>query len=336
MARLMRAFFYRISKDITFKITLIVGAGMAVFMTLLYLILQSAIGDGVKMLSGQGMLISSFSPAQNFGIAIPINLISFTYLEFSQGSIRNKIIAGHSKAKIYASLFLSGLVFAFSLLLVYVGLCTALGSIFGGFDPNGMAVAGTASIGMIVSPAYLWKFVALALFSYLTIVSFTVFIATVFRNMGPSIPVVMLVIMGAYLLAMIISVLSSSMIEMAKEQYVEEAVAKLYEVAVQAQLAQGVAMEDVVVDTSALYKLVELPTVAQLAQRDETVKTFIDITNVLKVVDPFYGIAATETTSEGVGVIDNLTFFGGIASNTVYSTIFFLAGMNIFRKRDVK
>ena len=103
MARLMRAFFYRISKDITFKITLIVGAGMAVFMTLLYLILQSAIGDGVKMLSGQGMLISSFSPAQNFGIAIPINLISFIYLEFSQGSIRNKIIAGHSKVKIYAS-----------------------------------------------------------------------------------------------------------------------------------------------------------------------------------------------------------------------------------------
>ena len=171
MARLMRAFFYRISKDITFKITLIVGAGMAVFMTLLYLILQSAIGDGVKMLSGQGMLISSFSPAQNFGIAIPINLISFIYLEFSQGSIRNKIIAGHSKAKIYASLFLSGLVFAFSLLLVYVGLCTALGSIFGGFDPNGMAIAGTSSLGMLITPAYLWRFVVLALFSYLTIVS---------------------------------------------------------------------------------------------------------------------------------------------------------------------
>ena len=292
------------SKDITFRITLIVGAGMAVFMTLLYLILQNAIGDGMKMLSGQGMLISSFSPAQNFGIAIPINLISFIYLEFSQGSIRNKIIAGHSKSKIYASLFLSGLVFAFSLLIVYVGLCTALGSIFGGFDPNGMAVAGTTSLGMIVSPAYLWKFVILAFLSYLTIVSFTVFIATVFRSMGPSIPVVMLVVMGAYLIPMILGAISSGLTMSAQATYVEQ------------------------------YH--QTPTMEELRSYDETVKTFMDITNVLKVVDPFYGIAATETTMEGVAVIDNLTLFGGIASNTVYSTIFFLAGMNIFRKRDVK
>ena len=304
MARLMRAFFYRISKDITFRITLIVGAGMAVFMTLLYLILQNAIGDGMKMLSGQGMLITSFSPAQNFGIAIPINLISFIYLEFSQGSIRNKIIAGHSKSKIYASLFLSGLVFAFSLLIVYVGLCTALGSIFGGFDPNGMAVAGTTSLGMIVSPAYLWKFVILAFLSYLTIVSFTVFIATVFRSMGPSIPVVMLVVMGAYLIPMILGAISSGLTMSAQATYVEQ------------------------------YH--QTPTMEELRSYDETVKTFMDITNVLKVVDPFYGIAATETTMEGVAVIDNLTLFGGIASNIVYSTLFFLAGMNIFRKRDVK
>ena len=304
MARLMRAFFYRISKDITFRITLIVGAGMAVFMTLLYLILQNAIGDGMKMLSGQGMLITSFSPAQNFGIAIPINLISFIYLEFSQGSIRNKIIAGHSKTKIYASLFLSGLVFAFSLLIVYVGLCTALGSIFGGFDPNGMAVAGTTSLGMIVSPAYLWKFVILAFLSYLTIVSFTVFIATVFRSMGPSIPVVMLVVMGAYLIPMILGAISSGLTMSAQATYVEQ------------------------------YH--QTPTMEELRSYDETVKTFMDITNVLKVVDPFYGIAATETTMEGVAVIDNLTLFGGIASNIVYSILFFLAGMNIFRKRDVK
>ena len=300
----MRAFFYRISKDITFRITLIVGAGMAVFMTLLYLILQNAVGDGMKMLSGQGMLISSFSPAQNFGIAIPINLISFTYLEFSQGSIRNKIIAGHSKAKIYASLFLSGLVFAFSLLIVYVGLCTALGSIFGGFDPNGMAVGGTTSLGMIVSPAYLWKFVILAFLSYLTIVSFTVFIATVFRSMGPSIPVVMLVVMGAYLIPMILGAISSGLTMSAQAAYVAE--------------------------------FHQTPTMEELRSYDETVKTFIDISNVLKVVDPFYGIAATETTMEGVAVIDNLTLFGGIASSIVYSALFFLAGMNIFRKRDVK
>ena len=334
MARLMRAFFYKISKDITFRITLIIGAGMAVFMTLLYLILQNAIGEDVQMLNGQGMLVSSFSPAQNFGIAIPINLISFVYLEFSQGAIRNKIIAGHSKFKIYTSLFLSGLVFAFALLIVYVGLCTGLGSIFGKFDPNGAAMIGTSTISK-VSPEFLWKFVVLAFISYVTIVSFTVFIATVFRSMGPPIPVVLLVLMGAYLLAMMIGVLSSTMQMMAENQYTQELFQKAMEEAVQAELDKGIPMTEIVVNEEEIMASITKPTLAQLCEYDSTVKTFVDICNVLKVVDPLYGISSVET-KDGVAQIDNFTFFSGIGSNLFYSAIFFAAGSQIFRKRDVK
>ena len=207
MGRLFKAFIFKIKRDITFRITLIVGAGVAVFITLLYLILQNALPDefaDVKLLTGPNMLINSFSPVQNFGIAIPVNLISFTCLEFTQGTIRNKIIAGNSKFKIYTSLFLSGLVFAFALLIVYAGICTALGSIFGGFDLSQPVATMTGKPGFI-DGVFILKYVLVVIVVYISIVSFAIFVATAFRNMGPCIPLVMVTLMVCYLSVTIIT-----------------------------------------------------------------------------------------------------------------------------------
>ena len=107
MWNLFKAFIFKLRKDLTFRITLIVGAGVAILLTVIYLFIDLAaknlVGEaGYKFLfaTGQNLFINSFSPAQNFGIAIPVNLITFTVLEFTQGTIRNKIIAGNSKPKI--------------------------------------------------------------------------------------------------------------------------------------------------------------------------------------------------------------------------------------------
>ena len=330
MVRLLKSFFYKISKDITFRITLIIGAGIAVLMTLLYLGLQLAMGDeaGGKLLTGQGMLISSFSPAQNFGISIPINVISFVVLEFTQGTIRNKIIAGHSKFKVYTSLYLSGLVFAFSLLFVYVGLCTALGSIFGGFDPNGTAMIGT-SIGGKVSGEFIIKFVVLSLLAYTSIVSFTVFFATLFRTMGPSIPVIILAIMGCYLLSMIMNVVQLTLESETSISIMTDELAKLA-----ASLKEQGVSDDEIAKLS--FKDVATPTHAQLIERNAMVGTFDNIMNVLKVVDPLYGISAVSTNDQGIATIDNYTFIAGICSNIAYAAIFFFSGAAIFKKRDIK
>ena len=94
MGRLLKAFFFKLSRDLTFRITLIIGAGIALMMTGIYLAidLTAASETGVsyaeysgKLLTGPTMLVSSLSPAQNYGLAIPINVISFICLEFSQG-----------------------------------------------------------------------------------------------------------------------------------------------------------------------------------------------------------------------------------------------------------
>ena len=159
MANLFKAFLFKLRRDLTFKITLIIGATVAIFMTLIYFLIGRVMD--MRLLTGETMLLVSLSPAQNFGIAVPVNLITFTILEFSQGSIRNKIIAGHSKGKIYISLCINGLVFAFSLITIYTLLCFSLGSIFGGFN-----IEGTSFYMMTMVSSYIPRMLVIAVFTY--------------------------------------------------------------------------------------------------------------------------------------------------------------------------
>lgn len=219
MGRLFKAFFFKLTRDLTFRIVLIIGAGIAFFMTALYLMIDLGVeglaGDtDVKFLTGPNMLLTSFNPTSNFGLAIPICLITFTCLEFTQGTIRNKIIAGHSKFQIYTALVLSGLVLTFALLLVYCGLCTLIGMVFGGFDLSKPVVLITLSIaGAYAEPLYIWQMLIIAIVVYIAIVSYTVFFAALFRNVGPCIPVVVIVLimlsLGGSIVAMIGELLES-------------------------------------------------------------------------------------------------------------------------------
>ena len=199
MKNLFKAFIFKLRKDLTFRVTLIVGGALAIGLSVLLFVIDLGTknlgGEELKMCSGQGLFVFSLSPAQNFGIAVPINLITFTVLEFTQGTIRNKIITGNSKTKIYFSLILSGIVFTLLLMGSYIGLCVALGSIFGGFDANGTVLGGLMGT---VTPDFLWKVGVLALLAYLFIAVATIFCATLFRNIGPCIPIVIILIMICY------------------------------------------------------------------------------------------------------------------------------------------
>lgn len=217
MGRLIKSFFFKLTRDLTFRIVLIIGAGLAFLMTGLYLLIDLGLGtfgENIKFLSGPNMLLTSLSPVDNFGLAIPICLITFICLEFSQGTIRNKIIAGHSKFKIYSALMISGLILTFSLLLVYVGLCTLLGTIFGGFDLEQPIVLLTLTIlGAYSDGVYIAQMLVTAIVVYISIVSYTIFFAALFRNIGPCIPVVIIALLmlsvGGSMVAMIGDVLEN-------------------------------------------------------------------------------------------------------------------------------
>ena len=146
MFNIIRASLFKLFKDWTFRITMMVGIGLAGLLI--------AINAGIGQLNGQSMLLAGVSPSQNFGLTVPINLVVFTVSEFTYGTIRNKIIAGHSKAKIYTGLFLTGLVFTFTLMIVYLGIyflasyvfVTALSVFFGALMRN---IGGSISIAVV-------------------------------------------------------------------------------------------------------------------------------------------------------------------------------------------
>ena len=280
MKQLFLSYLYKLRHDIAFKITLIIGGGLALFMTLIYFGLSFLLET--VLIDGQSMLISSLSPVQNFGLAVPINLITFTVLEFNQGSIRNKIIAGHSKSKIYTMLFINGLIFTFALMILYCLLSFGLGSLVGellkSMKPEFEVISAS------YADFYLLKMIILAIVSYISIVSFTIFFATLFRNIGPTIPVIIIGLLICYLAGTIVSIASDN----------------------------------------------------------ETVVWMI------RILDPLYGIGASESIETGTIItpygpqvinkptILTETFVSSIASNLVYASIFYVLGVVIFSKRDVK
>lgn len=302
MGRLMKSFFFKLSRDLTFRITLIIGAALAVGITLLYFVLQKFLAEsldlaGVKFISGQSMLISSMSPIQNFGLVIPINLIIFVCLEFSQGTIRNKIIAGNSKLTIYSSLYLTGLVFALSLLGVYVLLCTGLGSIFGGFNLKDVVFSGLT--GSKYTAEYLVKMVFICLVTYSCIVSVTVFFAALFRTIGPCIPVIIILLFACYYLASIVQVVVL---------FLEEN---------QAEIVLNVLR---IVDP--LYAI----------SSNEIARSYLVDGSGQYVLDEYGEKIVTDSWSQ----MNNVTFYGGLANNLIYGGIFFGFGALIFTKRDIK
>ena len=303
MKNLFVSYLYKLRHDLAFKITLIIGGGLALFLTLIFFAISFIRFDDslFNAVNGQSLLISSLSPGNNFGLAVAVNLITFVVLEFSQGSIRNKIIAGHPKTNVYTSLIINGLVFTFALMVVYASLCFGLGSLFGqiakaileSMKNDEIAKNGYSLIFPDVvysySGEYVAKYVVIAIFCYVSIVSFTIFFAALFRNIGPSIPVVILFLVFMSSLA---------------------------------------------------------PLITLFLDGNETLLW------IIRILDPFFGLSANEQKVVGQTIvfvdgypeirdlteptITNETFISGICSNVVYAALFYVGGLFIFKKRDVK
>ena len=314
MLDLLKASFFKLKKDLTLRITLIIGLALAIFLSILYFFLDSMILTGYHAsATGQNMLLNSFSPAQNFGIAIPINLIIFTILEFNQGTIRNKVVVGNSKLKIYMSLLITGLIFTFALLLSYAGLSTILGCIFGrGFFPNYHGSENAEWINITIKEAtvsgeYIAKFVTGGLLTYVTLTSYVIFCGTLLRNVGPSIP---LVLVPTILLVMIPIILGP----------VAQSYTDYLELAKEAQIANDQASYEYFV---------------QMANEFKGVYYF---DKVIQFINPFYllgGSSSVAILGEHQS-ISNQLFIGCICSNIVWSAVFSIFGALLFCKRDLK
>jgi len=185
MKNIIKSALFKLIKEKTFYVTLIIGGILAVLLPLLYYALQKDGGVGLNLCNGTTFLFMSSSPVQNFGITVPVNLSILIVGEFTFGTIRNKIIVGYRKSYVYFSLFLVGVIFTIALMTLYTALSVAISSIIGGFDPSHVFPGGKETARYIIA----W--LGITACGYIFVTSLCVFFATVTRSQGASIGITM-------------------------------------------------------------------------------------------------------------------------------------------------
>ena len=128
MVKLIKTDFKRILRDKLFIVLCIVGGVFAVFTPLLYKVVFSVI-DAEEILfmsiNAKSLFFTAFSPADNFGLILPILLAIIICKDFSQGTIRNKLICGYSRKSVFASMYI-----ACAVVMIVLILCYALINLF--------------------------------------------------------------------------------------------------------------------------------------------------------------------------------------------------------------
>lgn len=131
MRDLLKTDLRRLIKDKLFLVVCILGAVFAVFSPLLYKVLFGAleVEDMLGMtVNAKTLFFSAFSLGSNFGFIVPILISIIICKDFSQGTIRNKIISGQSRTKVFISMLIASSIVICCVILVHgiLTLCTSL------------------------------------------------------------------------------------------------------------------------------------------------------------------------------------------------------------------
>lgn len=130
MNNLLKANFYKLLKD---KSTYIL-AGVSVIISLVAIVIYKVAGsvavDGIvvsDLANGKTLFLSGIQLGQNAGMLLPLGVAMFIGKEFSQNTIRNKVVIGYSKTKIYLANLIMSVTISAILYLVYELVVFAVG-----------------------------------------------------------------------------------------------------------------------------------------------------------------------------------------------------------------
>lgn len=204
MFNLIKADLFRIKKDKNLIIALIIMGVFAIITPLVYAIMNNVGGEDLAELeqmgmnlsfNGKFMFTSAMSLTQNFGMILPLLAGILVCKEFGMGTIRNKIISGHTKRNVYISLLLSTMIFVVSLYVIYELIALIFGSIVLGYgtEINGKEIL------------FVLKSLLAGILIYAAITALLVFISTLTRSIGLTI---VLQIVSVLILTLIGSVYS--------------------------------------------------------------------------------------------------------------------------------
>ena len=208
MRRLLDADFYCLRKSKLSLVMLIIAVTIPLFVVLVYVglrfIAEQTAEEGMPPLGGlfsaRGILSGVFSLTGNIGIIFPIFAGIIIGADMTNGTLRNKVIIGHSKAKIYFSHLIVTIVFGIVTVTLYALVTLGFALVF-------------FKYGVELTPEEvknLIYFFVTGLLSYVFLSSVINVFALIFKTPAPTILISVLIGMGFGLISSLISLIDYS------------------------------------------------------------------------------------------------------------------------------
>lgn len=199
MTRLIKTDYKRFFKDKLFLVICILAAAFAVVTPLLYLLLFSfAEMDAMtqEMLSGyvsaKGQFFGGFSFGNNLGLVAPLLIGIVLFKDFNNGTIRNKIISGHSRKSIFFSIFIVAATTLFGIVLAHSLLTLGISLPFFDYQSTPFALADFW---------YLLESLLFELLVYIFVGAFISWLCATMKNLGLVIVMYIAVVLGFSMIA---------------------------------------------------------------------------------------------------------------------------------------
>lgn len=182
MFNLIKSDLTRIIKDKLFLILCILGVVFAIITPLLYVLIRDLFTIDQNLIqlitNSKSMFFSAFSLGSDFGLIAPILMSIIICKDFSQGTIRNKIICGKSRRSIFASYTISCGITLFAVVLLHALVMLGFSLIFFEYQPTPFVAS---DIG------YFFASLGMQLVIYAFVSCMISFFCVVMKNVGLSI-----------------------------------------------------------------------------------------------------------------------------------------------------
>ena len=170
MSKLFAADMYKIIKSKLTLVLLIIAVGLPVLLVLtsffMKLFAASLVSDPTEealinsMFDAKTLMASSFSMTNNLGLIIPIFSAIIVGADLSNGTLRNKIIAGHKRWQIYLSHLLTMIIYDVVAILIGFGITALLSIAFFGYGVEFTSAEALNLVYFIITGVMAFAFLA--------------------------------------------------------------------------------------------------------------------------------------------------------------------------------
>ncbi len=182
MKRLLKADIYRVLKNKLSLIALILAVAFPLLIVLMYAGIRAISGlsgeEGADILFNANSIIGSvYSLTNNLGLVIPAFAGILVCSDFSNGTLRNKVIAGNRRVEIYFSHLIVSILFSVAIITIYAAATAGFALIFFPFTRDPSLNTGLEIMYFVLNGTMAFAFIA----------TVSTMFAMLFRSAAPTI-----------------------------------------------------------------------------------------------------------------------------------------------------